>query len=169
MLGGRDPGGGQKPNHWTPFVWEVIKEARKSVHDYGLQNPFTQSFIDNIFGSNILCLYDCQQLMQLLITGMQYILWKSKWTDLCQQAAVANLYRDDGDPLKYASVEMLTGTGTFIDAQVQNRMNVQILHQSAHAAREALRQMPEDGKIVLPFTKVAQGPTETYMSFLDRL
>lgn len=100
---------------------------------------------------------------------MQYILWKSKWTDLCQQAAVANLDRDDGDPLKFASVEMLTGTGAFIDAQVQSRMHVQILHQSAHAAREALRQMPEDGKIAPPFTKITQGSTETYMSFLDRL
>ena len=29
--------------------------------------------------------------------------------------------------------------------------------------------MPEDGKIVPPFTKVTQGPTKTYMSFLDRL
>lgn len=61
VLGGTNPDGGHKPNHWAPFVWEVIKEARKSVCDYGLQNPYTQSFMDSIFGSNILCPYDCQR------------------------------------------------------------------------------------------------------------
>ncbi|XP_068277940.1 endogenous retrovirus group K member 7 Gag polyprotein-like [Nyctibius grandis] len=52
---------------------------------------------------------------------------------------------------------------------LQARLNVEILQQSATLAREALRTLPEDGKVMPSYTKVKQEPNESYMQFFERL
>lgn len=49
MLGGTGNDGRKNSSYWAPFPWEVVKEARKSLKEHGLQSPYTQAFIDNIF------------------------------------------------------------------------------------------------------------------------
>lgn len=40
-------------NQCMSFHWDSIKEIRKSVQTYGLQAPFTQALLDNVFMGNI--------------------------------------------------------------------------------------------------------------------
>lgn len=56
------------PNQWTSFHWDLIKEIRKSVQTYGLQVPFTQALLDNVFTGNILTPGDCRQLAEMILT-----------------------------------------------------------------------------------------------------
>lgn len=168
ILGGTT-GGRRNPNRWEGLPWPMVKEARKLVYDFGLSSPYTQSFLNNIFTTNIMTPFDSRTLMSIILTPMQELTWRSRWEDGVQRAVIANLNRVEGDPLRLATMEMLLGTGPFADAQRQARLDVAILQQSAELAREALRTLPEDGKVTPPYTTIKQGPSEGFMQFLGRL
>ncbi|XP_063212287.1 uncharacterized protein LOC134525383 [Chroicocephalus ridibundus] len=102
---------------------------------------------------------ESRTLMSLILTPMQELMWRSRWEDGVQRVVVANLSRAEGDPLRLATMEMLSGTGPFTDAQLQARLDVTILQQSAELAREALRTLPEDGKVTPPDRTIKQGPS----------
>uniref|UniRef100_A0A8D0FT59 Integrase catalytic domain-containing protein n=1 Tax=Strix occidentalis caurina TaxID=311401 RepID=A0A8D0FT59_STROC len=158
-----------QPNKWVPFHWDMIKEVRKSVQSYGLMAPFTQALLDNIFGAQILTPYDCQQMADMLLTPTQRLLWKDKWHKLCADAALANLARQQGDPLYLIGFEQLTGTGAFLDIQLQARLPTEALRTTARLALKALMTLPEEGWVQWSYTQIRQGNQEPYMAFIDKL
>lgn len=75
----------------------------------------------------------------------------------------------NGDPLKMATFDMLTGQEEFADVQTQARLQAPILYQSMNLVKEALRTLPEDRKIILLLTAVKQEANENCMPFLVQL
>uniref|UniRef100_A0A8D0KYZ0 Integrase catalytic domain-containing protein n=1 Tax=Strix occidentalis caurina TaxID=311401 RepID=A0A8D0KYZ0_STROC len=158
-----------QPNKWVPFHWDMIKEVRKSVQSYGLMAPFTQALLDNIFRAQLLTPYDCQQMADMLLTPTQRLLWKDRWHKLCADAALANLDRQQGDPLYLIGFEQLTGAGAFLDIQLQARLPIEALPTTACLALKALMTLPEEGWAQRSYTQIWQGNQEPYMAFIDKL
>ncbi|XP_052631317.1 endogenous retrovirus group K member 9 Gag polyprotein-like [Harpia harpyja] len=157
------------PNVWQPFNWDLIKEVRKTVMANGLSAPFSQALLENIFSGQILTGFDCTQLATMILTPTQRLLWKVKWAELCDLAALRNLDRPEGDPQYMITTAQMMGTGDFADVNRQARLLVEALQESASLALKAMVTLPEAGKPEQSFTSIRQGNTEPYMSFIDRL
>uniref|UniRef100_A0A8B9N8E6 Retroviral nucleocapsid Gag protein p24 C-terminal domain-containing protein n=1 Tax=Accipiter nisus TaxID=211598 RepID=A0A8B9N8E6_9AVES len=156
-------------NEWNPFSWDLIKEVSKSVHNYGLTAPFTEALLDNIFGAQLLTLYDCNQLASMLLKPTQKMLWRDRWRGLCEEVAIKNLDRPDDDPMKAIRIDHLIGTGKFTGPRLQARFPIEALRTALVMAFKAMMTLPEEGRNVMSFTQIKQGPQELYMSFIDRL
>ncbi|KAM9591474.1 uncharacterized protein ACIBXB_006270 [Morphnus guianensis] len=156
------------PNEWNPFSWDSIKEVRKSVHNYGLTAPFTEALLDNIFGAQLLTPYDCDQLASMLLKPTQKM-WRDRWRGLCEEVTIKNLDRPDDDPMKAIGIDHLIGTGKFTDPRLQARFPIEALRTASVMAFKAMTTLPEEGRNVMSFTQIKQGPQESYMSFIDRL
>ncbi|KAM9590948.1 endogenous retrovirus group K member 5 Gag polyprotein-like [Morphnus guianensis] len=157
------------PNVWQPFNWDLIKEVRKTVMANGLSAPFSQALLENIFSGQILTGFDCTQLATMILTPTQHLLWKVKWAELCDLAALRNLDRPEGDPRYMITTAQMMGTGDFADVNRQARLPVEALQESASLALKAMLTLPEAGKPQQSFTSIRQGNTEPYMSFIDHL
>lgn len=88
-----------QPDQWTPFQWDLIKELRKAVHDYGLQSPYMQGLLRNIFSIDVLFPYNCQQIAELVWTPSQKLLWQDRWHRQCSEESLKNVEQEQGDPL----------------------------------------------------------------------
>uniref|UniRef100_A0A8C0AT76 CCHC-type domain-containing protein n=1 Tax=Buteo japonicus TaxID=224669 RepID=A0A8C0AT76_9AVES len=157
------------PNEWNPLSWDLIKEVRKSVHNYGLMAPFTKALLDNIFGAQLLTPYDCDQLASMLLKPTQKMLWRDRWRGLCEEVAIKNLDRPDDDPMKAIGMDHLIGTGKFTDPRLQARFPIEALRTASVMAFKAMMTLPEEGRNVTSFMQIKQGPQELYTSFVDRL
>ncbi|KAK4805325.1 hypothetical protein QYF61_018188 [Mycteria americana] len=159
-----------RPNDWTPFQWDLIKELRKTVITvYGLNAPFTQSLLGNVMTGHLLTPYDSRQVAAMILTPTQRLLWEQKWKESCEVAALSNLGRQAGDPLAGAGIPQLMGTDPLLDPRLQARLDPNILRQSAALALQAMLRLPEVGKPEQSFTSIRQGLQEPYMQFIDRL
>ncbi|KAK4814001.1 hypothetical protein QYF61_004631 [Mycteria americana] len=156
-------------NEWTPFQWDLIKELRKTVTVYGLNAPFTESLLENVMTGHLLTPYDSRQVAAMILTPTQRLLWKQKWKESCEVAALSNLGRQAGDPLARAGNPQLMGTDPLLDPRLQARLDPNILRQSAALALQAMLRLPEVGKPEQSFTSIRQGLQEPYMQFIDRL
>lgn len=115
-------------------LWDLIKEVRKTVTGHGLSAPFTQALLENIFGAMIFTPWDCQQLVGLLVTLAQKMLWEDQWECLCTAEALCNLDRREGHPLHHEGEGQLLGALLFSDPQEQAQLLVDALCSSTHFA-----------------------------------
>uniref|UniRef100_A0A8B9DNE3 CCHC-type domain-containing protein n=1 Tax=Anser cygnoides TaxID=8845 RepID=A0A8B9DNE3_ANSCY len=157
------------PNEYNAFHWDLIKELRKTVTTYGLHAPFTQSLLVNVMTGQLLVLYDCHQVAAMILMPTQKLLWEQKWKEGCELAALGNIERQPGDPLRGSGIPQLVGTEPLLDPRLQARLDDAILRQSASLAFQAMLKLPEVGKAEPSFTSIRQQITEPYMQFIDRL
>lgn len=136
---------------------------------HGLRAPFTQSLLEYVLAGQLLVPYDCRQIAALILTPKQKLLWEQKWEAGCRLAAMGNMQRQPGHPLRGAGVPQLLGTGPFLDPRLQARLNAAILRQSASLALQAMLELPAAGEAEPSFTSVRQRVTEPYVQFIDRL
>lgn len=112
-----------------------------------------------------MCPYDCQNLMRLLLTPMQYLLWESNW---CQHAQLeTSMQRQPKDPLYGVTADMLTGCGEFATLEKQLPFSTPMHRRSAQLALEAFFSLP--GTTAPSFGSIKQGVTEMYVHFIDQL
>ncbi|KAM9635106.1 endogenous retrovirus group K member 6 Gag polyprotein-like [Morphnus guianensis] len=71
--------------------------------------------------------------------------------------------------MRTIGIDQLIGTGKFTDPRLQAKFPVEALRTASVMAFKAMMTLPEEGKNVMSFTQVKQGPQESYMSFIDRL
>uniref|UniRef100_A0A8B9U473 CCHC-type domain-containing protein n=1 Tax=Anas zonorhyncha TaxID=75864 RepID=A0A8B9U473_9AVES len=157
------------PTPGNAFQWDLIKELRKAVSTHGLRAPFTQSLLEYVMAGQLLVPYDCRQIAALILTPKHKLLWEQTWEAGCRLAALGNMQRQPGDPLRGAGVPQLMGTGPFLDPRLQARLNAAILRQAASLALQAMLKLPGAGEAEPPFTSVRQRLTEPYMRFIGRL
>ncbi|KAK4811206.1 hypothetical protein QYF61_021277 [Mycteria americana] len=150
---------------WEPHDWKILQQARTTVSTYGLKSEATRQIVSWIFSADLMCPYDCQNLMRLLLTPTQYLLWMSSWQQRAINAAAQR--QRDGDPLRGITADMLVGQGPYSDYQVQITFPANMLQLSAQLALEAFLSLP--GSNVPSFSNLQQGATEKYSNFVDRL
>ncbi|KAM6275310.1 uncharacterized protein M6G45_000829 [Spheniscus humboldti] len=159
----------QGPNRWQPLRWDLVKELRRTIMQYGLGAPFTQSLLQNIVKGHLLTPFDTKLLADLIFSPTQKVLWQAHWRELCQQAAIGNLDRQAGDPLVGAGITQLMGEDPVSTPQLQARLAPEILRQSADLAFQAMSKVPDTGRPVKSFTNIKQGSNESYTDFIDKL
>ncbi|XP_072714813.1 uncharacterized protein [Ciconia boyciana] len=150
---------------WAPHDWKILQQARTTISTYGVKSEATRQIVSWIFAADLMCPQDCQNLMRLLLTPTQYLLWMSSWQQRATSAAAQR--QRDGDPLRGITVDMLVGQGPYSDLQVQITFPAHMLQLSAQLALEAFLGLP--GSSVPSFSNLQQGATEKYSNFVDRL
>uniref|UniRef100_A0A452GGM3 CCHC-type domain-containing protein n=1 Tax=Gopherus agassizii TaxID=38772 RepID=A0A452GGM3_9SAUR len=154
---------------WAPLDWKLVREAQKAIMSYGMNNPYVQSLVEQVFVGQAMCPYDSSKFADMLLTPTQKLLWKDNWSRRVEMAILHNIDLDENNPLRYATQDMLMGSGVYADPQRQARLDPRILQQSQGLALAAFKDVPQMGKLIPPYAKIVQDPSEPYSTFLDRL
>lgn len=72
---------------WQLHDWKILQQARKTVMDYGLQSQAARQIVQWIFQADLTCPLDCQNLVRLLLTPSQLLLFEREWLWLAQMDA----------------------------------------------------------------------------------
>ncbi len=102
---------------WAPHDWKILQQAKNTVSQYGVKSEASRQIVIWIFSADLLCPADCRNLMSLLLSPTQYLLWGSLWTQRATNAAAQ--HQQLGDPLYGTTSEMLIGGGQYADVNVQ--------------------------------------------------
>ncbi|KAK4819421.1 hypothetical protein QYF61_003708 [Mycteria americana] len=154
---------------WQGLPFELVKELRKDVMDYGLGSPYVQSLLNNVFFNYELTPYDTNQIAMLICTPAQKVTFDAHWRSACEMAAVTHSERPDGDPLRGGGIPQLMGEAAAQAPRLQARLNPAILQQSRQLAYQALLKTPDTGKATQSFVSIKQGIAESFMSLTDKL
>lgn len=140
-----------------------MKELKSACSTYGLNSPFIQSLIESLCDE---ALPPCDWLMlaKTCLSGFQYLLWKSNWTDFCSEQAQTN--RMYGINI---TLDMLTGTGQFTDLEQQLNYDFHTYAQISKCARRAWRELSTEKEKTLNFSQILQEPDESFSVFVVRL
>ena len=69
---------------WEPHDWKILQQARNTISQYGVRSEATRQIVTWIFSADLMCPHDCRNLMRLLLTSTQFLLWGLGW----QQRAI---------------------------------------------------------------------------------
>ena len=109
-------------------------------------------------------LSDWLMLVKACLSEGEYSLWKSNGTEYCSEQAETNrIYRVD------ITLDMLTGTGRFVDLGQQLNYDLQTYAQISVCARRAWKELPTKGEKVLDLNQIQQGPKENFLDFVEHL
>ena len=147
-----------------PLDFKLVKQLKEAVSAYGPQAAFTVSLVESL-GVLTLTPEDWSNLARAVLSGGQYLEWKIQNQDNCQDTARRNAAT--GNP--QWNSEMLTGTGPYLEAQVQATYNPAIFQQIATAAVRAWKTLRGVNDLQGQLSRVVQGPNEPYADFVDRL
>uniref|UniRef100_A0A8B9F2B3 CCHC-type domain-containing protein n=1 Tax=Amazona collaria TaxID=241587 RepID=A0A8B9F2B3_9PSIT len=156
----------QGTNQWEAIDWKLLKKARAAVTQYGLHSQLSRQIITYILQSDLPVPHDTNQVASILLTPLQKLIFERNWQRLCdiEQAKP----RQQGDPLLGVQSQMLTGSGLWAQVNRQVDFPNEVLQLSRDLALQALFSVP-DGSTRFGFTSIKQGPTETFLQFIDRL
>lgn len=155
-------GGNRK---WEPHDWKILQQACNTVSTYGIKSEATRQIVSWIFSVDLMCPYDCKNLMRLLLTPTQYLLWVASWQQHSTEEAMQHLGQDD--PLRGVTAEMLVGEGAWSNYLDQANYPPSMLQLSARLAFDAFLALPAGG--TPSFGNLMQGTTKKYSNFIDRL
>ncbi|XP_032539992.1 endogenous retrovirus group K member 8 Gag polyprotein-like [Chiroxiphia lanceolata] len=160
------------PPRWENIPYQVVKELQKSVTDHGLTVPFTMRRLEIVFDSFTLIPLDCEAIARIILTALQFSIFKTEWSYLAERAAAENatsLNLNNLTAQPIISMEMLLGTGPFATPAAQAQLPIHVLNEAKRLACRAFRSVPEAGTARLSFVTILQGPQETFMEFTNRL
>lgn len=99
---------------YRPLEFKIIKELKLAVSQYGPSAPFTMAIFESLAG-NWLTPGDWKAVSKAVLSGGDYLLWLTNYTEQCKVTARRN--QQAGAAL--ASYEMLAGEGLFATNQAQ--------------------------------------------------
>ncbi|KAG8130874.1 hypothetical protein E2320_017449, partial [Naja naja] len=77
---------GQIQYEWTPLPYTVLRELRKSISETGFRSTFTQGILEGISNAYHLIPQDWKDMMRMLLTPAQYVVWDSEYQRYAIQA-----------------------------------------------------------------------------------
>ncbi|KAG8134489.1 hypothetical protein E2320_007612 [Naja naja] len=77
---------GQVQYEWTPLPYTVLRELMKSISETGLRSTFTQGILEGILNAYHLIPQDWKDMMRMLLTPAQYVVWDSEYQGYAIQA-----------------------------------------------------------------------------------
>ncbi|XP_033929226.1 endogenous retrovirus group K member 7 Gag polyprotein-like [Melopsittacus undulatus] len=164
-----DMGRRQNGAEWTPLDWNLVSKLQQSVMAYGATNSAVRRQMTAFMKYQELVPADIRLLMETLLGATAFTMFLVKWQERLELKQLDNVYLPDGDPLKYATLEMLMGTGRYIDPQRQAALPPRVLSQSKAAALEAFSALLKMGKPNPPYLQIKQGDDELFLTFMDRV
>lgn len=79
-----------QPPEFRQLPYDVVKEVRNSMRDYGLQASFSMNLLQAIGESYTMTPIDWRLLLRLVLSAAQYSLWSAEYRDLAIAQAVEN-------------------------------------------------------------------------------
>ena len=64
---------------WEPHDWKILQQACNTISQYGVRSEATRQIVIWIYSADLMCPYDCRNLMRLLLTPTQFLLWGAAW------------------------------------------------------------------------------------------
>ncbi|GAB0208645.1 endogenous retrovirus group K member 10 Gag polyprotein-like [Grus japonensis] len=153
-----------RPPEYVHLPYDVIKEVRKSIKEYGLQASFTMNLLQVIGESYVLTPLDWKSILRLVLSAAQYSVWFSEYRELVQVQVMNNLTAGTA-----IGLDELMGEGHYATGIAQAGLSRNVLTQATGLALRALRWVPDFSKQESSFASIRQGPQEPYVQFLDRL
>ncbi|KAM4798720.1 endogenous retrovirus group K member 5 Gag polyprotein-like [Urocitellus parryii] len=158
----RDEDGPPVRTH-VPLAFKDIKQLKEAVTNYGPHAPFTLTLFE-AFSANQLTPGDWQQLCRAVLSGGDFLLWKSENQERCRE--LAHINQDARFPQR--NLEMLTGSGQYASLNQQINYDPGVYAQIATAAIHAWKALPLSNSET-KISKITQGPSESYSDFIARL
>uniref|UniRef100_A0A8C8S6K3 Gag polyprotein n=1 Tax=Pelusios castaneus TaxID=367368 RepID=A0A8C8S6K3_9SAUR len=153
-----------KPARHEALPYELVKELRKSVKEYGLQSSYTMNLIVAISDSYVMAPCDWRALLRLLLSPAQYAVWDTEYRDFVTSQVMENITN-----AVTVGMDELLGQGQYAMPQAQAQLTRVAFTQAGSLTLRALRQVPDASRRETSFAVIRQGPQESYVSFLDRL
>ncbi|XP_066100423.1 endogenous retrovirus group K member 10 Gag polyprotein-like [Saccopteryx bilineata] len=154
---------GQAWRHHAGFDFKVIKELKLAVAQYGATAPYTMAILESI-AEHWLTPRDWQTLARATLAGGDYLLWKSKYVEVCRDTARRNAQANNG-----WTFDMLIGEGNFAISDNQMQYDPGLFAQIQSAGTRAWRKLPTKGDMSASLTSIKQGPDEPFADFVHRL
>uniref|UniRef100_A0A8C8SJB5 Integrase catalytic domain-containing protein n=1 Tax=Pelusios castaneus TaxID=367368 RepID=A0A8C8SJB5_9SAUR len=153
-----------KPARHEALPYELVKELRKSVKEYGLQSSYTMNLIVAISDSYVMAPCDWRALLRLLLSPAQYAVWDTEYRDFVTSQVMENITN-----AVTVGMDEFLGQGQYAMPQAQAQLTRVAFTQAGSLTLRALRQVPDASRRETSFAVILQGPQESYVSFLDRL
>ncbi|XP_029794357.1 endogenous retrovirus group K member 10 Gag polyprotein-like [Suricata suricatta] len=148
---------------WTPVNFKVIKELKLTVSQYGSGAPYTIALLESLTVT-WLTPSDWQTVCKAVLSGGDYLLWKSEYADFCRDTARRNMQANNG-----ITLDMLLGENDFSAINTQVLLPDAAFAQIQAAAMRAWRKIPTKGDVTAGLANIRQGPDEPFADFVHRL
>ncbi|XP_053229080.1 uncharacterized protein LOC128406064 [Podarcis raffonei] len=132
-----------------PFDFKILKELQLSVRTNGLQAPFTQALLEATL-AQLLVPDDIKLLARTVLPPSAGVLFAHEWEIACRAYAPALLQQARGNNpnLTLADVmDAMMGRGPFVQSSVQATLLQILLRDTALAAKQTMRKIPEPTSI----------------------
>ncbi|CAI5785055.1 retrovirus group K member 7 Gag polyproteinpolyprotein-like-like [Podarcis lilfordi] len=153
-----------------PFDFKILKELQQSVKANGLQAPYTQALLEATL-AQLLVPEDIKLLAHTVLPPSAGVSFAHEWETACHAYAPALLQQARGNNPNLTLtdvIDAMMGRGPFAQASVQARLLQILLRDTALAAKQAMRKIPEPS-IQSRWGSIRQEARESYSSFMDRL
>ena len=147
----------------TPISFKLLKELKTACAQYGATASFTQTLVENI-ALEALPPADWKQIAKACLSGGDYLLWKTEFTEQCQATAERNRTQQI-----LISYEMLAGEGPYTGANQQLDYDMVAYVQISTAAKKAWNKLPSSKEQTEELSSIRQGPDELFQDFVSRL
>ena len=142
-----------------------MQQMKKAVTMYDLHLPFTKELLNVVASStgNFIP-YDWWTLIKAHLKPGEYLQWTMWFHDIARDHANKNAWA--GTPQNQITFEMLTGAGQFHTIETQIQCPTLLHEQLKTVALEAWNQITPQWEPTGSYTKILQGPNESYADFL---
>lgn len=149
---------------YGPMDFKKLKELKLACAQYGPTAPYTEAILEALDTEYTMCPNDWKQLARACLSGGDYLLWKSEYTEQCERVHRLNLRNNIPSDL-----QGLLGEGPFADTPTQLQFGIGTYAQVSAAAKKAWKKLPTTKNITMDLTKIRQGADELYQDFVSRL
>ncbi|KAL6040241.1 hypothetical protein STEG23_020317 [Scotinomys teguina] len=155
---------GHVQNKWIPIDMLDLKRFKEAIVNYGIHSPFVKQMLNSWSTCNRIVPQDWKDLVTAVLepgAQLQWLAWLREESRVLEQQ-----YRPRGVQI---SQDQLMGEGEYAAEERQITYDDQAIILCRMAALNAWDRIEEAGKKIESFTKVKQGPKESFMDFLQRL
>lgn len=155
-------------SQWEPLPLKILKELQTAVRTSGPSAPFTLQIVD-LVASQWMTPSDWHQTARSTLSPGDYVLWRTEYEERCKVSLKKNLVGGGKKGAKQPTLEMMLGTGDYIDQQSQVRIPKQVLKEITANAVLAWRAIPPPGIKGTTLSGIRQQMEESYQTFISRL
>ena len=146
------------PLNWNPLPYSVLRELNKALKENGLQSTYFSGMIEGIANGYKMLPQDWKDLMRMLVSPAQYVVWDSEFKAAALAGATAAV-----------TAEQAYGAGAFAGIEAQMQLTDDHILATWLCISRALKRVPNAGKPLKSFSAIKQGHDEPYTGFIDRL
>ncbi|KAG8122735.1 hypothetical protein E2320_018610, partial [Naja naja] len=120
---------GQQIAEWEGLPYQILRELKKAITDYGISSNFTRGLLEGIKNGYTMIPEDWKQVFRMILTSMQYVVWETAL----------------GGGGAY-TVEQLFGSGQFAAVPAQTVLPPATLAMVSECAYRAFLKVPQAGE-----------------------